>query len=187
MSNSSDDIVCNCGKKAIVLTVRKEGPNTGRQFYKCSEMAEDKRCGFFLWKDDESAQSSQMNSHQRPENNFAFRHSANANENSAVLCRCSFEARLLTVSKEGINKGRQFYACSKPREQSCGFFQWADADEIHARNIPQTQLAAGSSDRSTSQSHRRPASSNLGGPANKRKCGICKERGHNRKNCPLNR
>ena len=34
----------------------------------------------------------------------------------------------LTVQKEGVNKGRQFYGCSKPREQSCGFFQWADQD-----------------------------------------------------------
>ena len=35
----------------------------------------------------------------------------------------------LTVQKEGPNKGRQFYACPKPREQSCGFFEWADADD----------------------------------------------------------
>ena len=36
--------------------------------------------------------------------------------------------RRLTVHKEGANKGRQFYGCSKPRDQSCGFFQWADQD-----------------------------------------------------------
>ena len=34
----------------------------------------------------------------------------------------------LTVNKEGTNKGRQFFGCSKPRDQGCGFFQWADQD-----------------------------------------------------------
>lgn len=34
----------------------------------------------------------------------------------------------LTVNKEGTNKGRQFFGCSKPRDQGCGFFQWLDQD-----------------------------------------------------------
>ncbi|XP_029436201.1 endonuclease 8-like 3 isoform X2 [Rhinatrema bivittatum] len=33
---------------------------------------------------------------------------------------------LQVVKKEGNNKGRQFYACSLPRETRCEFFQWAD-------------------------------------------------------------
>jgi len=32
----------------------------------------------------------------------------------------------LTVAKEGANKGRQFYACAKPRGQGCNYFVWAD-------------------------------------------------------------
>ena len=32
----------------------------------------------------------------------------------------------LTVVKDGPNKGRPFYGCSKPRDSSCGFFMWAD-------------------------------------------------------------
>lgn len=37
--------MCRCAvpQPATLLTVRKEGPNTGRQFYKCSE------CNFFQW------------------------------------------------------------------------------------------------------------------------------------------
>lgn len=31
-----------------------------------------------------------------------------------------------TVIKEGDNKGRIFYACSKPARQQCQFFMWAD-------------------------------------------------------------
>ncbi|TNN70846.1 Endonuclease 8-like 3 [Liparis tanakae] len=35
-------------------------------------------------------------------------------------------AALRTVHKDGENKGRQFYACSLPRETKCNFFEWAD-------------------------------------------------------------
>ncbi|XP_026186328.1 endonuclease 8-like 3 isoform X2 [Mastacembelus armatus] len=35
-------------------------------------------------------------------------------------------AALRVVHKEGENKGRQFYACSLPRETKCNFFEWAD-------------------------------------------------------------
>ncbi|XP_068451697.1 endonuclease 8-like 3 isoform X1 [Clinocottus analis] len=35
-------------------------------------------------------------------------------------------AALRTVHKDGENKGRQFYACSLPREAKCNFFEWAD-------------------------------------------------------------
>ncbi|XP_041115195.1 endonuclease 8-like 3 isoform X2 [Polyodon spathula] len=34
---------------------------------------------------------------------------------------------LRVVKKSGENKGRQFYACSLPRETQCEFFMWADS------------------------------------------------------------
>ncbi|XP_051025873.1 endonuclease 8-like 3 [Acomys russatus] len=43
--------------------------------------------------------------------------------------RCRKHNRLCVlrvVRKAGENKGRQFYACSLPREAQCGFFEWAD-------------------------------------------------------------
>lgn len=57
MDDSDKAIVCSCGKDAVLLTVRKEGPNTGRQFYKCSGQ-NGANCNFFLWADDNSAQQS---------------------------------------------------------------------------------------------------------------------------------
>ncbi|XP_071455278.1 DNA topoisomerase 3-alpha [Hetaerina americana] len=45
-------IVCQCGQNALKLTVRKAGPNTGRQFYKCSQ-GQGGGCDFFLWAPDE--------------------------------------------------------------------------------------------------------------------------------------
>ena len=43
--------LCRCAvpRPATLLTVRKEGPNTGRQFYKCDP------CNFFQWFDSSSA------------------------------------------------------------------------------------------------------------------------------------
>ena len=48
--------------------------------------------------------------------------------NDKVSCNCGSLARRLTVQKEGPNKGRDFFGCPKPREESCRFFQWADED-----------------------------------------------------------
>lgn len=43
-------------------------------------------------------------------------------------CRCPHPAVLRTVQKEGHNKGRTFWSCSKPMsdESACGFFEWSD-------------------------------------------------------------
>ncbi|XP_078413738.1 endonuclease 8-like 3 [Cetorhinus maximus] len=62
-----------------------------------------------------------------------FRDPVNINDdttavNSAIVC-CKEHNRpcaLRVVKKEGNNKGRQFYACSLPRESQCGYFEWAD-------------------------------------------------------------
>ncbi|KAL9705942.1 hypothetical protein quinque_009460 [Culex quinquefasciatus] len=43
-----------------------------------------------------------------------------------VLCRCNLPAKSLTVRKDGPNQGRPFYACPKPKDEQCQFFQWAD-------------------------------------------------------------
>ncbi|XP_076005259.1 endonuclease 8-like 3 [Genypterus blacodes] len=46
---------------------------------------------------------------------------------SAPCCASHHRPAVLrVVHKEGENKGRQFYACSLPRETQCQFFEWAD-------------------------------------------------------------
>ena len=37
-----------------------------------------------------------------------------------------FQAPRRTVTKEGPNRGREFFCCPKQRESQCGFFQWSD-------------------------------------------------------------
>ncbi|OBT66343.1 hypothetical protein VE03_04860 [Pseudogymnoascus sp. 23342-1-I1] len=43
-------------------------------------------------------------------------------------CNCSprLPASHFQVKKESANKGRWFYTCQEPKEQSCGFFLWDD-------------------------------------------------------------
>nr|XP_002732450.2 PREDICTED: DNA topoisomerase 3-alpha-like [Saccoglossus kowalevskii] len=90
-ANSSDGnaIVCNCGNDAIILTVRKEGPNCGRQFYKCDGGG----CNFFLWA--EPTADGNQPSHGISNNN-SNRASTSArggpNVWGDVVCRCNESA-----------------------------------------------------------------------------------------------
>lgn len=123
VNSDSDIIVCNCGQQALLLTVRKDGPNQGRQFYKCNAGT----CGFFLWADQpgqEGASQSRGPPLQPPRTSLTFtRNSGNAGQ---TMCNCEETAVTRTVQKDGPNKGRTFHTCGKSREQQCGFFQWAD-------------------------------------------------------------
>lgn len=40
---------CNCDTDAKELTVKKDGPNKGRSFYRCGN---NDNCNFFAWKDE---------------------------------------------------------------------------------------------------------------------------------------
>ncbi|KAG8549824.1 hypothetical protein GDO81_019626 [Engystomops pustulosus] len=199
-SSENNEVVCNCGTNAVQLTVRKEGPNQGRPFYKCN----GGNCNFFLWADQEGGASGSapplQNSGGRPSNSFTnpresvgFRTgSGDMGAEGQATCMCNQPAVTRTVQKDGANKGRQFHTCSKPREQQCGFFQWAD------ENIP----PGGSGDFPTSfgggptaqrgpgtKSKRSDYNSSDRGPTAKkqRTCGICHQPGHNRTSCPQNR
>uniref|UniRef100_A0A672HE87 DNA topoisomerase n=1 Tax=Salarias fasciatus TaxID=181472 RepID=A0A672HE87_SALFA len=129
----SDAIVCNCGQDALLLTVRKDGPNQGRQFYKCNASS----CNFFLWADQSSSHcqgppAASPRVPQPPRSTLAFRNTSEGGGrrddggSGQVVCRCDEAAVTRTVQKDGPNKGRMFHTCGKPREQQCGFFQWAD-------------------------------------------------------------
>lgn len=123
VNSDSNIIVCNCGQQALLLTVRKDGPNQGRQFYKCNGGT----CDFFLWADQpgqEGASQSRGPSLQPPRTSLRFSH--NSRNVGQTLCNCEETAVTLTVQKDGPNKGRMFHTCGKSREQQCGFFQWAD-------------------------------------------------------------
>lgn len=131
-ADDGNAVVCNCGSEALLLTVRKEGPNKGRQFYKCSSST----CNFFLWADEQPQDRSSTLLQptagtapaglQRPGGGREALGSSSSDAGGGIVCRCEEPVVTRTVQKDGPNKGRQFHTCPKPREQQCGFFQWAD-------------------------------------------------------------
>lgn len=46
-----------------------------------------------------------------------------------LKCSCKDPVKKFTSKKEGPNKGRDFYACSKPKGDGCNFFKWTDEAE----------------------------------------------------------
>lgn len=121
VNSDSNIIVCNCGQQALLLTVRKDGPNQGRQFYKCNGGT----CGFFLWADQPGQEGASQNRGPplRPPRTSFTPSSGNAGQ---TMCNCQETAVTRTVQKDGPNKGRMFHTCGKSREEQCRFFQWAD-------------------------------------------------------------
>ncbi|KAM9745947.1 LOW QUALITY PROTEIN: DNA topoisomerase 3-alpha [Menidia menidia] len=203
-------IVCNCGQDALQLTVRKDGPNQGRPFYKCSSGS----CNFFLWADQPAQPEAapgrgpplqvQRTPHAPGRARGGLRRAAAAAGGGAAVCKCNEAAVTRTVQKDGPNKGRMFHTCGRPREQQCGFFQWAD------ENDPPSESGgyggggyggggyggglnggggyggglngggdAGRRGRKTTGDSNRP-------PAAKkpRSCGLCHQPGHTRASCP---
>lgn len=133
-AGESNSVTCNCGQDALLLTVRKEGPNQGRQFYKCHGGS----CNFFLWSDSSHPEAGRTpSSTSRPPGGSLGRPLGSgdhpggfgrpgADRDGGTSCLCGQPAVRLTVQKDGPNKGRQFHTCTKPRERQCGFFEWVD-------------------------------------------------------------
>eukprot|EP01027_Heterolobosea_sp_BB2_P012831 GEZU01018558.1.p1 GENE.GEZU01018558.1~~GEZU01018558.1.p1 ORF type:complete len:283 (+),score=29.25 GEZU01018558.1:27-875(+) len=64
--------LCKHGDPAVLNTVRKEGPNKGRQFYGCSHFSSD-NCGFFQWADAlQLEQSHHYQQQRRPQGGGQF-------------------------------------------------------------------------------------------------------------------
>ncbi|XP_046893588.1 DNA topoisomerase 3-alpha [Hypomesus transpacificus] len=185
---SGDVVVCNCGKDALLLTTRKDGPNKGRPFYKC----DSGNCNFFLWADQPSQQGAPPSwpaqpparpSHPpRPGPGFGNIPGGGGRvEGGEMMCNCNEPSVTRTVLKEGPNKGRSFHACGKPREQQCGFFQWADENVPQPASGRRQQRGDGAA-----RGRKTPAAPSNKPPAAKkpRSCGICHQPGHTRSTCP---
>ncbi|KAK6635323.1 hypothetical protein RUM44_000574 [Polyplax serrata] len=125
-SNSSSALVnssvplCNCNLSAIELTVKKKGPNCGRIFYKCS--GRNNQCNFFEWKNPEDGTRG-----AKRKSGGTNRTQVEVEDENDIRCYCAVHGRRLVVSKEGPNKGREFFACGKSATDSdkCNFFKWA--------------------------------------------------------------
>ncbi|KAL0992506.1 hypothetical protein UPYG_G00094240 [Umbra pygmaea] len=181
-TSSGEITVCNCGSEALLLTVRKDGPNQGRQFYKCSSGG----CNFFLWADQPNTTPPERQGgpparpHQPPRTLVGI-----GTAQEGVVCNCSEPAVQRTVQKDGPNKGRVFHTCGRPREQQCGFFLWAD------ENTPPPDYGGhggvGRGSHEGGDGGKRGRKTGGGGPPAAKKprnCGICHMPGHTRATCP---
>ncbi|XP_009948782.1 PREDICTED: protein ZGRF1 [Leptosomus discolor] len=57
------------------------------------------------------------------------------------LCNHMHPAKLVTVKKEGQNKGRLFYACDAPKAEQCSFFKWIeDVNPAQTKSRPSVVL-----------------------------------------------
>ncbi|XP_055450078.1 DNA topoisomerase 3-alpha isoform X2 [Psammomys obesus] len=198
-AGESNSVTCNCGQEAVLLTVRKQGPNQGRLFYKCSAGA----CNFFLWADSShpTGGGGPPTSASRPSGNSVRCPSGfgshmdgfgnlGSDHDGSTTCLCGQPAVTRTVQKDGPNKGRQFHTCAKPREQQCGFFQWVDENMAPGSlAAPQWPGGRGKFQRPEATNKRLKAgTSDAGDTAKKpRKCSLCHQPGHTRPFCPQNR
>jgi hypothetical protein len=100
MGNHPD---CNCKMPSRRMTAQKEGPNKGREFYRCGNMAPND-CGFFTWTDVYRAEEAVPN------------------------CECNKPAICRIVAKEGPNNGRYYFSCATQVENGnqCKYFAWED-------------------------------------------------------------
>ncbi|KAI9179876.1 DNA topoisomerase [Blastocladiella emersonii ATCC 22665] len=81
------------------------------------------------------------------------------------LCGCNVSAALLTVAKDGPNKGRQFYGCSANTQAArCRFFEWYDGPPIEQQ---QQQQSSSNRDRSSTRGSSRGGTGRNSGRAGK--------------------
>ncbi|OAD60713.1 DNA topoisomerase 3-alpha [Eufriesea mexicana] len=185
-------IMCSCNENAIQLTVKKDGPNHGRGFYKCAK-PQGSGCNFFLWADD--GHQMQINTSRDPHLSAASTSTGssvrvNSYQSSPVLpdndvkCHCNQIAAQRIVQKDGPNKGRPFYTCTKSMNNSCKFFQWGDENVEDVRNDTFRGRSKQTYTRNQSEQHERDQIKSR--VVRKRKCRICGIEGHTRKTCPEN-
>ncbi|KAI5757530.1 TOP3A [Gulo gulo luscus] len=203
-AGGSNSVTCNCGQEAVLLTVRKEGPNQGRQFYKCNGGG----CSFFLWADSGPPEAGgPPSSASKPPGGSLGRPPATGDRRGgsgrpgddggsggcsggSMSCLCSQPAVTRTVQKDGPNKGRQFHTCAKPREQQCGFFQWVDENVAPGtfRALSWPGSRGGTQGPEARSKRARAGSTDTGSmPKKPRKCSLCHQPGHTRPFCPQNR
>lgn len=109
----------------MVLTVKKEGPNTGKQFYRCAKYQSDAtKCDYFEWCDavnprmDGSANLGMSTMYQQQQ-------MASSSSGEKPKCSCGLIVVTKQVSKDGPTKGKYFNACVKT-SKGCNFFEWTD-------------------------------------------------------------
>lgn len=165
LPSSSMTPECECGVPSQRKTVTQKSAREGKEFYACGVGDE---CGFFKWCDNVPV--------GMPANPMplvpAKRALASERSVDAVVrqCQCREDAVRRTVTKEGTNKGRIFWGCSKGKDGGCAFFEWDDESPKPKSAAPRPM-----SSRSVTQNDSTSSSG---------KCFKCDQEGHWASACP---
>ena len=123
ISKLEPEVMCYCREPAAFLSVIKEGPDTGKQFFQCKA----KYCGFFQWETEhDSFIEPNIDVHTQC-NQSPLECVTSKNGLQDLLCECGDVAKLLNVRKTAPNKGRRFYTCAN--KNNCDFFKWIDDNQ----------------------------------------------------------
>lgn len=120
-------LMCDCELRTVLREVKKDGKNKGRLFYCCSQHYEDK-CDYFMWKDESDRRRNKNIEHK---NKTEEEHQDEQSEEkmpdeNVQMCFCNLPVVLREVKKDGQNKGKMFYTCSKYYDDKCKYFVWKD-------------------------------------------------------------
>lgn len=132
-------LMCHCGLTTVLREVKKDGPNKEKLFYTCSKSYEEK-CNYFMWKD-ESDKKRGINVNIKSVQSFDERELCEERKESneehdekyykqqqkmGLMCYCKLPSVSREVKKDGPNKGKIFYTCSRYFDDKCKYFVWND-------------------------------------------------------------
>jgi hypothetical protein len=131
-------LMCHCGLTTVLREVKKDGPNKEKLFYTCSKSYEEK-CNYFMWKD-ESDKKRGINVNIKPtllkDPELCEERKETTEEydekyykqqqKMGLMCYCKLPSVSREVKKDGPNKGKVFYTCSRYFDDKCKYFVWKD-------------------------------------------------------------
>jgi len=140
-------LMCNCELETVLREVKKDGLNKGKMFYTCCKSYDDK-CNYFMWKDESDKKRGHI---QKVESNEELKsdetnEELKTNEETktnevdeihdekyykqqqklGLMCYCKLPSVSREVKKDGANKGKIFYTCSRYHDDKCKYFVWKD-------------------------------------------------------------
>ncbi|PLW57729.1 hypothetical protein PCANC_01400 [Puccinia coronata f. sp. avenae] len=130
--------MCKCGAQTVERSVVKDGPNKGRPFYACPKPQSEGSCGFQGWADEGAGPSnttaggsaSKRRAGEASLGTPSSRRPRISESQDVLRCSCDLEAVRRVAGKDGANKGRAFWVCSKvSKTAQCKYFKWDDERE----------------------------------------------------------